>query len=135
MAKQYANANPSGDGGYKANGAASKCPSMSSTWEVKDFTGMELPSIPQGAVKYMNKGAGKGPGLSGPGSQNAGGTSTGTASPGSASSTGSSSFSSASSSSSGSAANSLVRDGGSNAPLFVCGAVVIFSTLMGALAL
>jgi 1,3-beta-glucanosyltransferase GAS5 len=39
--------------------------------------------MPDGAKKYMDSGAGKGPGLKGPGSQNAGGQSTGTAQPGS----------------------------------------------------
>src|ERR1700761_4055024 len=53
----YAKTKPSGDGGYKANGSPSKCPSRSKTWEVTDFTGEELPSIPQGAVQYMSKGA------------------------------------------------------------------------------
>lgn len=134
LAKQYSQANPSGDGGYKPSGSPSKCPAMSSTWEVKDFKGEELPSIPQGAVKYMSKGAGKPPGLNGPGSQNAGGTSTGTATPGSASSTTGSSSSGSASASEG-AASSLMREGGSNTSLFVCGAVVIVSTLMGALAL
>jgi 1,3-beta-glucanosyltransferase GAS5 len=83
LQQALAKTKPSGDGGYKANGSPSKCPQRSHTWEVTDFTGEELPSIPDGAKKYMGSGAGKAPGLDGPGSQNAGGTSTGTASAGS----------------------------------------------------
>ena len=59
----------SGDGGYKENLPASQCPAPSSTWEVHDFQGDELPAIPDGAVKYLQNGAGDGPGLNGDGSQ------------------------------------------------------------------
>jgi len=74
--------NPSGDGGYNANGAASTCPPQSSTWNV---TSDSLPAIPSGAAALMKSGAGKGAGLTGAGSQNAGGASTGTATAGSGS--------------------------------------------------
>jgi hypothetical protein len=73
---------PTGDGGYNSTGGASGCPAHSSTWNV---TGDSLPAIPSGAVKFMQNGAGKGPGLTGAGSQNAGGVSTGTATAGSGS--------------------------------------------------
>ena len=103
LQKQLAANQPSGDGGYKLNGSPSKCPTRSSTWEVKEFTGEQLPAIPAGAVKYMKQGAGKGPGLQGSGSQFAGTASSGTATPGSGAVTASGSGSAASGSS---AANS-----------------------------
>ncbi|KAK5116988.1 beta-glucanosyltransferase [Meristemomyces frigidus] len=124
----------SGDGGYKSTaGPASVCPSSSGTWEVTDFTGAQLPAIPDGAVQYMKSGAGKGPGLSGTGSQNAGGASSSTATPGSAavSNTASSHSGSASSTASSSAAQALLVGELGMAP-FVCGAVVLVSTLFGA---
>ncbi|KAI9891508.1 MAG: beta-glucanosyltransferase [Vezdaea aestivalis] len=66
----YASApDPSGDGGYKANGQPSKCPARSSLWDVKNS---DLPLMPDGAKKYMTEGAGKGVGFSGLGSQTAG---------------------------------------------------------------
>lgn len=68
---------PSGDGGYKSNGATSQCPAKSNVWEVDLDSG--LPAIPDKAKGFMGKGAGKGPGLSGAGSQNAGTGSTGIA--------------------------------------------------------
>ncbi|KAH0558760.1 beta-glucanosyltransferase [Trichoglossum hirsutum] len=61
--------NPSGDGGYKANGSPSKCPPASADWNV---TTDSLPTMPSPAQKYLKSGAGTGPGLSGPGSQSAG---------------------------------------------------------------
>ncbi|RMY87533.1 hypothetical protein D0864_06830 [Hortaea werneckii] len=136
---------PSGDGGYKSDGKASECPSKSDTWEVEDFTGQQLPAIPEKAKQYMKDGAGKGPGLDGDGSQNAGSASVSTATPGSGSVTavasntatgssnsGSSSSGSASSSASPeSAAQSLIAGDLGFAP-FVCGAVVLFSSLFGA---
>ncbi|CAK4034614.1 glycoside hydrolase family 72 [Lecanosticta acicola] len=117
---------PSGDGGYKSNGQPSKCPSQSNTWEVKDFTGEALPAMPNGAEKYMQKGAGKGPGLTGDGSQEAGAGSTGTASAGSGTVT-----STASPSSSSGAANA-VRPGETSMAPFVISGVVILCTLLGA---
>lgn len=119
---------PQGDGGYKPDGAPSKCPADSNTWEVKDFSGEALPAMPEGAKKYMKNGAGKGPGLDGSGSQNAGGESTGTASAGSGTVT---ETNSASSSSSQGAAASLRPAEMGMAP-FVISAVVVLSTLFGA---
>ncbi|KXT04007.1 hypothetical protein AC578_9260 [Pseudocercospora eumusae] len=119
---------PSGDGGYKPNGQASKCPTKSSTWEVEDFSGQELPAIPQGAVKYMKSGAGKGPGLTGAGSQNAGGASTGTATPGSGSVT---AVASGHATASKGAASALAMGPIGYAP-FVCTGFVLFFTLAGA---
>jgi hypothetical protein len=62
---------PSGDGGYKSNGAASKCPEKSKTWNVTIANDL-LPALPEGAADLFQGGAGKGPGLKGPGSQTAG---------------------------------------------------------------
>jgi hypothetical protein len=130
---------PSGDGGYKSDGTASPCPSNSDTWDVKDFNGEDLPALPDGASDYMKSGAGKGPGLTGAGSQNAGGESTATASAGSgsvtavasnAASSGASSSGASAATSSAAASSLLVGDMG-KAP-FVCGAVVLISTLFGA---
>ncbi|KAH0537679.1 beta-glucanosyltransferase [Glutinoglossum americanum] len=80
-----ATSNPSGDGGYKANGSPSKCPSQSADWNV---TTDSLPSIPSPAQKFMTSGAGTGAGLSGPGSQTAGTPSEGFSAGGSSSSSG-----------------------------------------------
>lgn len=131
---------PSGDGGYKSDGSASPCPSNSDTWDVKDFSGEELPAIPDGAEDYMKNGAGKGPGLSGSGSQNAGGESTSTADAGSgsvtavasnASGSGASNTGGASAASSSAAASSLLVGDMGKAP-FVCAAVVLVSSIFGA---
>ena len=115
---------PSDDGGYKSSGAASQCPAQSSTWEVSKFTGADLPAIPDGAVKYLDGGAGDGPGLNGDGSMwDKAGASDSTASPGSglvSSATGG-----GSSSSSSSAGTQLAFS-----PL-VCGAVILGSILFG----
>ena len=45
---------PSGDGGYKSDGKASECPSKSDTWEVEDFTGQQLPAIPEKALSLIH---------------------------------------------------------------------------------
>jgi hypothetical protein len=120
---------PSGDGGYKSSGQASECPSTSDTWEVTDFTGTELPAIPQGAEKYMSEGAGTGPGLTGDGSQNAGGASSGTATAGSGTVT---ATGKASASSKG-AASSVHMGEMSYAPFVVTGVVAMFSLFGAAL--
>lgn len=135
------NPSPEGDGDYKSDGGASECPANSDSWEVKDFGDGELPAIPDGADKYMSDGAGDGPGLKGDGSQNAGGGSTATAEAGSgsvtavasnaASSGSGSSSGSASDASSSSAASALIAGDVGKIP-FVCGAVVLISTLFGA---
>ncbi|EME87820.1 glycoside hydrolase family 72 protein [Pseudocercospora fijiensis CIRAD86] len=119
---------PSGDGGYKQNGQASKCPTKSSTWEVEDFSGEQLPAIPEGAVKYMKSGAGKGPGLTGAGSQNAGGASTSTATPGSGSVT---AVATSHATASKGAANAVTMGPIGFAP-FICTGFVLFFTLAGA---
>jgi len=128
LMQELKNNQPSGDGGYKTDGKPSECPTQSSTWEVSQFRGEELPAMPSGAVQYMKNGAGKGPGLGGAGSQNAGGASTGTATPGSGSVT-ATATASGSATSSG-AAQALVVGELGLAP-FVCTAVVFFSTLFG----
>lgn len=71
--------NPTGNGGFKENGEASQCPPEDDEWEVSSTV---LPAIPKPAVKYMDQGAGDGPGLSG-GSHFSGETSDSTATPGS----------------------------------------------------
>lgn len=58
--------NPSGNGGFKANGSPSKCPPADEEWEV---TSTALPLIPEPAKKYMDSSVGNGPGLAGEGSQ------------------------------------------------------------------
>lgn len=111
----------SGDGGYKQNLPPSKCPAPSNTWEVHDFSGADLPAIPDGAVKYLNDGAGDGPGLNGDGSQWAtDGASDSTASPGSGEG------GSSSSSSSGNGAGGLRP----LAPFVLGGAAVLFAMLL-----
>jgi len=115
---------PNGDGGYKSDGTASQCPPESATWNV---TSDALPAIPQNAVKYMTQGAGTGPGLDGAGSQDAGTPSTGTATPGSGSASGS-----APGSTSSGAAAGLNAPGLFEIAPFVCGLVVVFSTVLGA---
>ena len=119
--------NPSGDGGYSANGTASTCPPQSAAWNV---TSDALPAIPDAAKKYMTQGAGTGPGLSGAGSQDAGAGSTGTASAGSGSATATASTSSSTSTHKG-AAGTLRASDFSFAP-FSCGLVIVVSTLLGA---
>lgn len=119
---------PSGDGGYKPNGSPSECPSTSDTWEVTDFTGSDLPAMPEGAQEFMQKGAGTGPGLQGSGSQDAGGQSEGTASAGSGAPT--RTGSAGSSTSSGAA--SAVQMGPIGYAPFVCTSVVFLSALFGA---
>lgn len=132
-----ANPAPSGDGGYSSDGSASPCPSTSSTWEVTAFTGEELPAMPSGAVSFLSKGAGKGPGLSGKGSQNSGDASSGTATPGSGSATATatpsstgSTTSSSSSASSGAASSMMIPELGM-AP-FAMTATVFVASLFGA---
>ncbi|KAF2199549.1 1,3-beta-glucanosyltransferase gel1 [Delitschia confertaspora ATCC 74209] len=115
---------PSGDGGYNSNGAASQCPSKSDTWEVD--MGNALPAIPEPAKKYLDKGAGKGPGLQGAGSQDAGTGSTGTATAGSGQAT------STSTSKPKSAAVALYPSTELSMAPFACGFVLLMSSLFGA---
>lgn len=111
--------NPSGDGGYKASGAASTCPPQSGNWDV---SGDQLPAIPDPAKKYMTQGAGAGVGLGGSGSQNAGTKSSGFASPGSGSVNGSPTKKSDA---------SLRAPPMTFAPV-MCGLVVVLSSALGA---
>jgi len=115
--------NPSGDGGYNAQGGANDCPTKSSNWNVADDS---LPAIPTAAAAYMKKGAGKGAGLNGPGSQNAGETSPGTATKGSGAVTATDKAKSL--------ASGLAKGSASYKSLIVAGIVVVFSFL-GAFAL
>ncbi|KAK4556854.1 1,3-beta-glucanosyltransferase [Recurvomyces mirabilis] len=127
----FKNAQVSGDGGYKSTGTPSTCPAQSDIWEVTAFSGQELPALPSGAAQYMKSGAGTGPGLTGDGSQNSGGQSSATATPGSGAVTGAASHSGTSTASASSAAQALLVGELGMAP-FVCGAVVLLSTLFGA---
>ena len=64
--------NPSGDGGARQDDdSVPDCPPETDEWQVSTEN---LPTIPEGAVKYFSSGAGKGPGLdsNGDGSQWAG---------------------------------------------------------------
>jgi len=115
--------NPSGDGGYNAEGGSNECPTKSSNWNVADDS---LPAIPTAAAAYMKKGAGKGAGLTGAGSQNAGETSPGTATKGSGAVTATAKASSL--------ASGLTKGSSSYKPLIVAGIVIAFSFL-GAFAL
>lgn len=84
LKKAYAKTkNPTGDGGYKKDGEASKCPPEDDEWEV---TSSLLPKMPKDAEKFMTEGAGEGPGLEGDGSHFAGTPSESTAEPGEGSS-------------------------------------------------
>lgn len=118
---------PSGDGGYKSSGSASKCPPKSETF-LEDTD--SLPAMPAEAQQYFKNGAGPGVGLKGTGSQDVGAESSGTATAGSgtvtetASGAGSSSTKKADS-------GSLRAPDMSVAPL-VCGMVVIFCSFLGA---
>ncbi|KAF2181950.1 glycoside hydrolase family 72 protein [Zopfia rhizophila CBS 207.26] len=118
---------PSGDGGYKSSGAASQCPTKSSTWNVT-IAANQLPAVPSGIEKYMKDGAGKGPGLQGAGSQTSGtkGTNLASAGAGAVAASGT-----AGAKSSQGAAASMHAPEFSMAPL-VCGLVVLISTVFGA---
>jgi len=119
-----ANPAPQGDGGYTPTQKASECPPTDSNWIVE---GTLLPKFPADAQKYHTNGAGRGPGLNGPGSQNNGPATHEFAEPGSGAAGGSGSGS---------------ADGKKNAAVGLAGpapvvisAVVLVSTLFGALAL
>lgn len=49
LKKQYASANPTGDGGYHTSLAYSNCPPQSNSWEASN----NLPPTPNGALKYI----------------------------------------------------------------------------------
>lgn len=84
---------PTGDGGAATTTHAVDCPTSASNWNVNPS---EVPVMPVQAQKYMDDGAGKGPGLDGDGSQwdTDSGTATASTTGGTASSTGSSDSSS-----------------------------------------
>jgi hypothetical protein len=115
---------PSGDGGYKASGAASQCPTKSSTWNVT-ISANQLPAFPRDAQAYLKNGCGTGPGLKGAGSQNAGPATTSLA----GEADGAVTSGGAAPSTSKGAAASLRSDFGI-AP-FVCGAIVLVSSIFG----
>ncbi|MCJ1386192.1 beta-glucanosyltransferase [Xylographa soralifera] len=129
---------PTGDGGYKSTGTPSNCPAQSSTWLPGNDA---LPAMPAGAVTYLTNGAGTGPGLKGndgDGSQNAGGASSGTATAGSgqvtataAAASGGTATGTGSAIASKAAAANLHMPSISLAP-FVCGVVVVLSSMLGA---
>lgn len=115
---------PSGDGGYKKSGSASKCPAESVNWEVK---GSGLPAIPEPAKKYLTEGAGTGAGLAGEGSQEAGTPSTDTATPGSGAVT--------TTAAGKSGASASVNPPGLFGASMACALVVVASTLLGTMLL
>lgn len=119
---------PKGDGGYKKDGKASECPKKSKTWNV-DMDDDELPTLPEGASEYFKNGAGKGPGLKGSGSQQAGSKET-DLSPAASGAVTSGAGEKAVPTESKGAAPGTVPDV-SMAP-FICGLVVVVSTLLGA---
>jgi hypothetical protein len=81
LKEAYAKAkNPSGNGGAKTDGKASKCPPKDKNWDVDQTL---LPAMPKKAATFMSAGAGAGPGLQGKGSHFAGSPSESTATPGS----------------------------------------------------
>lgn len=113
---------PTGDGGYKPSGQASDCPAASKTWLVGNDT---LPAMPPQASQYFKSGAGTGPGLQG-GSMDVGAETTATASAGSGKPT----TTGGSAPSKGAASNVRVPE--FFAAPYVCGLVVLVSTLLGA---
>lgn len=54
---------PQDGGGYSTDGVVQTCPDQSDDWDTSPFTGTALPAMPTGAEKYMQNGAGKGPGM------------------------------------------------------------------------
>jgi len=122
---------PKGDGGYAKTTKAQECPPADDDWLVENA---DLPEMPAEAKKYLEKGAGKGPGLDGPGSQWAGEAtpSSGGAGTGSGSGSGSSSFST--SSPTDNAAGFSVPGPINKGPFVVTGLALLF-TLVGAVAL
>lgn len=60
LAAYKATPNPSDDGGYSESPGPSECPPRSANWEVADT---KLPAMPAMAERFMEEGAGRGPGL------------------------------------------------------------------------
>lgn len=117
---------PAGDGGYTSTTKAAACPTKDEHWDVDSTT---LPEIPQGARKYFQEGAGKGPGLKGDGSQWA----TDQASTSEGGSAGSGTSGGGSSTKPNAAARGTTPSA-DKAPFIISAAVVLF-TLVGAVAL
>ncbi|KAL2132417.1 hypothetical protein VTI74DRAFT_3815 [Chaetomium olivicolor] len=118
---------PTGDGGYTPTSKAQACPTADEHWEVDTTT---LPSMPEGAKKYFENGAGPGPGLKGSGSQWA----TDQASTSDDTTGGSSTSGGSGSSTSSNVAMRGTVPAFDSAP-FVISGVVAFFTLVGAIAL
>lgn len=118
---------PSGDGGYKSSGSASECPAKSDTWDVS-MNADTLPVLPDGADELFKNGCGAGPGLKGDGSQTAG---TATVQLGGAVDGAVTSGASAPSSSTSKGAAATLRAGELSFAPFVCGAIVLVSSLIG----
>ncbi|ORY13215.1 putative 1,3-beta-glucanosyltransferase gel1 [Clohesyomyces aquaticus] len=119
---------PSGDGGYMTNGAASKCPTKSSTWNVT-IAADQLPAVPKDAAKFFKSGAGTGPGLTGAGSQTAGSKTTDLANAASGAIT----SGSAQSANASKGAASATRMGEFSVAPVVCALIVVASSMFGAL--
>ncbi|KAF1359623.1 hypothetical protein EJ07DRAFT_118330 [Lizonia empirigonia] len=129
----YANAtDPSGDGGYKASGSASTCPTKSSSWNVT-ISDDQLPAFPSGASDYLKNGAGTGPGLKGDGSQSSGSQETDLAGAGDGAVTSGGTAGSSSTSSPSKGAASALRPGEFSFAPLAMGAVVLVSSLFGGL--
>lgn len=129
----YSNAtDPSGDGGYKSSGSASKCPTDSDSWDVtmKDD---QLPKFPSGASDFLKNGAGDGPGLKGSGSQSSGSKETDLADAGAGAVTSGAAGGSTGTSSPSTGAASTMRPGEFSFAPLVMGAVVVVSSLFGGL--
>jgi len=75
---------PTGSGGAASSTHSSECPPKDDDWAVDPSD--ELPKLPEAAQKYMDDGAGTGPGLKGDGSQTAGAEAESDVEPGSSSS-------------------------------------------------
>ena len=125
---------PTDGGGYSTSSTTQTCPDQSDDWDTSPFTGSALPAMPTGAEKYMEDGAGTGPGLTGDGSQDASGGSSATASSGAgavSTTYGSGTSATGSSTTSSGAANAVQLSRMDMAPL-VCGAIMFVSMLAGA---
>lgn len=128
LQKAFSNVSPpSGDGGYKSSGSASKCPPKSDTFLEGSN---DLPAMPEQAKQYFKNGAGAGVGLDGTGSQEVGAESSGTATAGSGTVTETAKGAGSSSTKKGDA-GALRAPEMALAPL-VCGMVVVACTFLGA---
>ncbi|KAK0636552.1 Glucanosyltransferase-domain-containing protein [Bombardia bombarda] len=122
---------PTGDAGYTKTTNSVACPTQDDHWAVE---GTLLPAMPSDAKKYLTEGAGKGPGLKGVGSQDSGTDEVVEAQPGSGEVDAPASSSSSTATSS-SAANGRTAMGPVDKAPFVISGIVVFFTLVGAIAL